>query len=378
MEDYRQDSVMRYLIGASRVKYVVLDSLFRGMCIPGGVVFHIDAHSIFYRLFRNKNLSDIMAIDDDIIVKDIVVNFINVLAHYRMYAATKLHATNDIIVYFNTKCPIYQKSLFPDYRHKEYDKYDSENKDYGKLWELTKLAFSFIANMCQYFNGIYVIENDNIDDYSAMYHFINVDKYNEAMHIIFSRNILTTQLINSKVIQLYPKRDNSYLITMDTVFTNGVLKDRKFKQSEKLTPSMLPLAWTLAGCQDICMPSSDYVRGIVDVLKVCNKLADDNMISENMSIQEFLKTYSTQVINGKIILRSVPKELVDRYRVLNIPLAYKALSTDQIQKLAKNYYDLFDQNMLEQMNELLSNINSNSDLLEITALNMDTGIIYEY
>lgn len=371
------NSIVRYLIGSSRIKYVVLDNIMKGISAPNGILFHVDAHSIFYRIFREKNLSDLMSVDNDIIIKDLTVNFINVLAHYRKYMAAKLHATNDIIVYFNTKCPQYQERWYPNYRSRLYEKYDKSNKDYGRLWECTKMAYEFITQLCQYFSGIYIIDNSNIDDFSAMYHFMNIDKYANALHIIYSRDMFATQLLSRpNTIQLISERDKSYILTGKNAINEGILRGTKKQVSESITPDMLPMIWTLTGCRSIGIDKSDWSTGFARSVKNLNDLASNHMIYSGMSIQEFLKAYSEVVKDDKVRLRSMPSELLNRYKVLDIPIAYKALSTDQIQRLGKNYYDLFDQNMLEALNELLANLNSDSDLLELTALNMDTGIRY--
>lgn len=374
MAEYEQDSIIRYLIGASRIKYVILDNLFRGITFPNGVVLHVDAHAILYRLYRNKDLDAIYSVDKDVAVKDIVVNFINVLAHYRRYMATRLEATNDIYVYFNTKLPAYQEALVSDYRKKEYEKYSKHNKDYSALTEIVLDAFEFIKGLTPYFTGIYIVENENIDDYSAMYHFMNMELYQNCMHIIFSRNVFPTQLIGPNVIQIYSKRDKSYLITPLTVFSNGILKDRKTTAGDNLVPGMLPFIWTLAGCSDLGVPPSKWSHGIVSTMKLINELADKRMINADMSIQAFLKVVSEHVKDGKFELRTVPTELVNRYRIMSIPLACQALTVDQSEKMKKNCYDLLNQTMLEELNELLAQINSDSDLLEITSLNMDRGV----
>lgn len=125
-------SIIRYLIGASRVKFSVLDEIFKEIKISKNhVTMYVDAHAILYRLYRNNVISELQNLPTEIVVRDIVISFVNVLAHYRRYIATRLHKSNDIIVVFNRELPKYQKKYYSDYQHKLYEQYNPDHKDYG-------------------------------------------------------------------------------------------------------------------------------------------------------------------------------------------------------------------------------------------------------
>ena len=105
MEDLT--SLIRYLIGASRIKYEVLENLYATiptMQYRMGVMY-VDAHSIFYRLFREKDFSTVYADSMNELVRDLVVGFFNVIGHYRRFMATRLQLDNDIYVMFNPDLP---------------------------------------------------------------------------------------------------------------------------------------------------------------------------------------------------------------------------------------------------------------------------------
>lgn len=368
-----ESSMVRYLIGRARIKYSVLDQLFRGVYIQQpGVVMFVDASSILYRLYRNRDLDMIYSVDPSIIIKDLVISFLNTLAHYRRYMMTRLNKTNDIIVFFNRIPPDYQTMIYPDYRKSWYKLFDPKHPDFGPLTAIVEEAFNFIQGLVPYFEGIYVIDNIGVDDFTAMYHMMNSPKYKDWYHLIFSRNMLTTQMIGHSCSVLYNKRDDSYMITNGTVFKNGILKGRKTGASENLTPKMLPFIWTLGGCSDIDLKKSKYANGVADAVKMLNPLADQRLLQDTMSIQGFLKELAKNVKENQVELKSIPDQLVNRYRILNLQFTSAALTDSQKINIWKSCVDLYDQFGLEEINDRLAMIGSSEELLEITNLNMST------
>lgn len=367
-------SMMKFLIGRSRIKYAVLDELFRTIYIPQDkVVFHVDASAILYRLYRNKDLDMIYSVDQDIAIRDLVISFLNVLAHYRRYLVTRLHKTNDILVYFNHKEPGYQRILFSNYRKEWYDGLKNQ-MNFGPLNHIIEEGFRFIQGLIPYFEGIYMVNGDGVDDFTAMYHTIHSKYYGNEKnwyHIIFSRNMLSTQMVDGHCCQLYNKRDDSYIIDLNTVYKNGILKGRKTAASDHMTAKFLPFIWTLGGCTDISLKKSKYMNGVADAVKSLNPIVDHRALTDDMSIQAFIKALSNY-IEPSAELRLVPTDLINRYRMLDLSLSAAAITEDQKIKIWKNHFDLYDQTGLEEINDHLSNMGENADLLEITNLNMST------
>lgn len=368
-----ESSMIRYLIGRARIKYTVLDQLFRSVYIPQpGIVMCVDASSILYRLYRTRDLDMIYSVDPNVIIKDLVISFLNTLAHYRRYMMTRLNKTNDIIVFFNRTAPDYQTMIYPDYRKSWYKLVSPKHPDFGPLTAIVEEAFNFIQGLVPYFEGIYVIDNIGVDDYTAMYHMINSPKYQNWYKLIFSRNMLTTQMIDSSCSVLYNKRDDSYMITNGTVFKNGILKGRKTGASENLTPKMLPFIWTLGGCSDIDLKKSKFANGVVDAVKMINPMADQRLLQDDMSIQSFLKEFAKITKDHQMELRSIPDQLINRYRLVNLQFTEAALTDSQKINIWKSCIDLYDQFGLEEINDRLAMIGSSEELLEITNLNMST------
>ena len=366
-------SMIHYLIGRARIKYTILDEIFHSVYIPkeNHLVFHVDASSILYRLYREKDLDTIENVPYEVAVKDLVVSFINAIGHYRRYFVTRLGMSNSIMIYFNKIQPIYQSMIFGDYRKSWYNLLKGKNAAFTGINQLVEDAMTFIGGLVPYFDGIYMMSSDGVDDYTAMKHVMKSNKYKDCYHLIFSRNLLTTQLIDPNCSVLYNKRDDSYLISNGTVFKNGVLKGRKTGASENLCAQNLPFVWCLGGCSDIDLKPSKFANGIADAVKLINPMADNGFFSGSVSIQSFLKEFSKYTKKGSAAeLKLLPENLINRYRILNLDLCEAAMTDAQKINLWKNHIDLYDQTGLEDINNKLADIGASEQLLDISNLNM--------
>ena len=201
MEDLT--SLIRYLIGASRVKYEVLENLYATiptMQYRMGVMY-VDAHSIFYRLFREKDFSTVYADSMNELVRDLVVGFFNVIGHYRRFMATRLQLDNDIYVMFNPDLPKWHEHYTDKngWCHDKYKRYDQKHPDYGFHAKAIRKAYSFIVGLSPYFEGIYCIDSTGIDEFALM---AGMGFSDDTFYTIYSRNMYCTQFVRKNVVQL--------------------------------------------------------------------------------------------------------------------------------------------------------------------------------
>ncbi len=369
------NGMVKYVVGASQIKYTILDELMEnaGIKVKRDVCLHIDANAIFYRFYRNKNLTELSRMDFDIAVRDCVVSVMNVIAHYRKYIATHLHADNSILVYYNTNPPTYQRMFYKDYMKKHYDNMSINNKDYGHITEYVLASIRYIKSLIAYVTNAYWIDTGSIDVYAAIAANIMYGK-EDRTNIILSKNVLLSQLINTDCFQIYPNRDKSYLITYDTLYSNGILNGYKsIKAENKMSAAMLPFIWALGGCKDIELKPSSYTTGIVSAIKLFNTLLSDGKLSGTVSLSKIIEEIISLAESSKVKYIHTDKDgtedLMNRYRITCLPLAVSAISRDQLITLEKSKINIFDQNGFEALNETLSN--QGDILIEITSLNMN-------
>ena len=371
--DSYQTSLIRYIIGASRIKYEVLDQLYASINFAPykmGVMY-IDAHSIFYRLFKDRNIVNLYSTDKNDLIRDIVVSFYNVLGHYRRYMATRMRLDNDIYVVFNKSVPKYNDMLVCGFYERIIKRYSTVHPDFGFINEALNSAWSFILDLSPFFEGIYCIDNQGVDDFAVIN---KLGFRDDIFYTIYTRNMYATQLIKPNVTQLYNQRDKSRLITYGTCYKSGILKDLKTVAHDKLTPDLLPILWTFAGCNDISVRSLKYINKTTTMIKIMNKMVDDNMLMKGMSIYSFLDNFgrylNTTTIPGTLILKIDKEFIINRFKALSANITSAAITSNQWAKIVAQLYDVYNENELEQLNEALVSGHVNPDLLELTNLNM--------
>ncbi|MCM1532923.1 MAG: hypothetical protein NC114_11745 [Ruminococcus flavefaciens] len=364
------------MIGASRIKFEVLDKLYQEINTSKyrmGVVY-VDAHSIFYRLYRDKNIANIYVDTKEELVRDIVVGFMNVLGHYRRYLATRLHLDNDIYVVFNRELPKYQAQFCPEFNSKLYKRYSKNDTSFGFVNEAIEVAWNFILGLSPYFEGIYCINNQGIDDFSL---FAKLGFQDDIFYTIYSKSMFATQLLQSNVVQLYNRRDDSRLITKGTCYKNGILYELKTKADPGLTPDMLPLLWAFAGCGDVSVKTTKYIGKISTMIKIANQMIKTGDLVPGMSIQSFLDALPGHMPDKKLQLKVDRSYFIDRYRAMSAHMGAAAITSDQIARVAAQCYDIYNETELEQMNELLAAGAMDPELLEIMNLNMSEAFRYD-
>lgn len=384
MED---KSLIRYIIGASRVKFDQLDELIRNHKDLVGVNFRntfnmavvmVDANSIFYRLYRDSDLAAVYADRRNELVRDLVVGFMNVLGHYRRYIATRLHLSNDIFVAFNMDPCKYQRSLVPDYGNKYMLRYDKDNPTYGFINEALRDAWKFIVSLSAYFEGIYCFDLKKVDEFSTILAAISPSDKN--LYITFSRSPIPLQLLDNATqptpnwFQLISKRDNSIFVDRNDCFEKMILADRKLRPHPKLSCGDLPYLWALSGCPYVSVGSTKYAKSIVDAIRIVNKAFDDGgmMLIKNMSFPVFCDSIGDYTKRSRIELHTDIPKLMKRFKAMNLYLSAGALSNDQRLAIKRNLVDMYDQTELEKLNDLLAQGSDDPNLLEIENLNMST------
>lgn len=375
-EGFDKGSIVRYLIGAAQVKFEVLDRCLSAVTSDcDTVIFHLDADAILYRLYRKRDLSIIYSVPTEVAIKDIVVNLANVVGHYRRYCITRLRKRCIVYLYYNDIVPLYQNTLCPGYRHSWYDMFDERHVEYGPLFKTVSKAMPFVASILQYTTGNYVIENRGVDNPTAINYFIRKisdiakqdRRWASVRHVIVSRSIVTMQLLNNDIVQLYSKRDKSYVITADTAYTKGVFAAVKSKGPEFLRPPAIPYLIMLGGFKELDIEPTTHAHGISRAAVLVGRAIKHER--EQYSPELVLNNLA-QVVKNPDQFQKDREMLTARYNAVRLSSAIYAVTKTIRIRMDGSIVDLYDQNALEEINNLLSKINVDGNLLEITNLNL--------
>lgn len=390
-----ESSLVRYILGASKTKYAVLDELFNRSNFRDYdcVYFLVDGHAIFQKLFQNREIAPQYADNFEDLVQDIVIGFYNVLGHYRRYFATHLERDNVIIASFNDTAPKYETELLPGFEEKQYWRYSKENIDYYLVNKALKAAWSYICSLSRYFEDIYCIHQPGVNDFTTLSYAAQNCLHKplrRTMYVYLTKNQYAAQFIlrfDSMI--LYPSRDDTKLYTYDNIVNDWILKKNKTKVSNLFLPNMLLPIWCYCGLKDISVEALPFFAG-----RMAKFIAGvDAMEARAMQRQpqsQAMRSLSMRELNSLIpsffpkIKRSaaemqvfcVQKQIFTRYRALSSYFSLRALAINQKENIRSQLINLYDQNELEDYNNILANGEIDPNLLELDNLNMSRAPRY--
>ena len=361
------NSMAKLLINASRIKYSVLDELFKDIKIQSDTVnLFIDGHYLFYRLLKESNASDVYASEENEIIMEIVLAVLNTIGHYRRYIATRLGKSNRIFLVMNRKVPKYQGSLIHKYGKTHYETYDGTHKDYGPINVATEKAIEFISGLIPYFEDVFMIDSSGVEETVAMSYIMGCEEAQGDFNIIYTRNEMSFQLMDDHCVVLFPRRDESKIITAKT-WSAYVTRTAKYEAPE-IPVQYIPIYLSICGlkCRDI---PSCYLRGSVNAIKTIKNLIDSGEVKDDISGKVFLDVISNLKTKKERKPSAEEAEIMRLvYKAVYIPACIAALTDAQKTKILSSIYNLYDQVGLEKINEKLIEFD---DVLDITNLNMN-------
>lgn len=359
-------NMIKLIINASRIKYTVLDELLKPIKIQQSTInFFIDMSCIFRKIYQNKNNVYELFHNTDEFVMDIVIAILNTVAHYRRYLYTRLGKSNRIFLVYNTQIPAFQKSLLIHYGEKVYPMYQTNHPDFGAMNHAIQKAIHFIQEIVPYIEDVFFIENQKVEELVTMSYIMGCEEVKNDFHIILTRNPMVYQMLDDRCVSLYPKRDESKLITSNTWATFETSKIQYTPPAFRT--NFVPIFLAIRGIKERNI-SPVYLRGITQIFKLFEKLESGHYLGERFSLQTFLDSISIIQKNKERLPTDNDIILMKRmYRAFHIPSGVAAMTTVQYNTILTSIYNIYDQTGLEQLNELLIQTN---DILSLQDLNM--------
>lgn len=386
MGDLSSFTLIKPIVGQSMVKFKVLDDLFKNVVIrQDTVVFYIDVYAIVCRCYNPNMVEKINHMNPKMVLIDFVVSIMNCLGHYRFFTVKNLGKKSKIVLTHETKLTPYQEQLYPDYRYDRIKKFDLDNPVYGDMNKILMDAYKFVQSICTYLEGIYVIDPDiGVDGDTIAALLRNADQFKDCFHVLFTRNLAATQLVSDDTVVFFNKREDSVVLTRKNCLTEGIFKRRcsketKQKFAKQISPSLIPYICMLAGCEHYLKP---FKRNFpIDVAaKLIIKMLENGDITRNVALPTFLEQlerYQHLAHDKKKDLNlDLPyydkddyNELINRYRVISIPLNALAATKSQILAIYKRLVDVYNQPYLDDVSDMLSALKDPDRLIDFDKLN---------
>ena len=357
-------SMLKVLIGSSRIKYSVLDDLFKDhTIIDKKITMVIDGYALVRKLYQPDFYSDIDRLDSDVFIQEFVSSVLNTLAHYRRYFITRLHKKNQIYIVWNRTLPTYQDEILPWYGEAYFYKLNIANAETHALNKVLEKAIKFLKEMVQYFDGIYYLDTEGIADHAIVR--LLMHEHPNDTFILYTKNEIWLQFCGtSHVLYLRPDRDKSLLID------SAGISEYLFRK-QKYTPKFIKadnvrhlLAITGVKERDI-EPVGGYRK--TSIAKAIDKMVGEAAYISNMNIRLFVETLNDYL--KKEYTSKETDKIEDNFRCIDAKLCLDALSKGKIKKVLQSRIDLYDESGLEDLNEMFVDAD---DVINISDLNLCT------
>lgn len=354
------DSLVPLLINSAKIKYAVLDDLFKDVHIPDNTVnLYLDGFYIFYKLYRSEYLVDVNTTDIGSFIKDVVISTLNTVAHYRRYLFTRLHKTNRIFIVFNRRAPKYQTALISYYGKAYYEKLYPTHFQYGPINLIIEQAVDMLKELCSYIEDVFLIDNRQVEDHTTIAY---LKTLYSGFNIYYSRNELMSLIMDRNSLCIYPKRDDSKLSGYNTFFYNYFSKV-KYKPIY-LTTEYAKFYFILSGVKSKSIPGT-CVNGQVKGSRILDSMIESDSIDIHTSLQRFIEILPRFLKRGLALEEE--KSMTLLYKAIDVRTSMAALTSAQKARINNSLVNLFDQSGLEELNELIAMAD---DTINLTDLNM--------
>lgn len=345
------------MINSQRVKYAILDELFKGDVLKDKdtVNIYFDMHTVISNLYRDNQSAEIAAILNDGSVVELVIGILNLAAHYRRYFHKYHGKCNKIFFILNKKIPNYNSSQMP-YGHVFFDRYSSCNKNHELVNYVYEKMLTPLKEMIKGFKWMYLIESSAIEDTATIkYLAVNHPGHN----IIFTKTELLYQLVNDDFMILRPSFDKTVLLTKQNLLSN-YFGDVKYTP-DYMTSEILPVFQTILGVRERNIDSMN-IRGKVKLAKIFDKMLDGRIISNNVTIKSFIDVFMQ-------VCQTDDSDFYDtlyyRYCAISAQMSFLALTRVEMAKINACIEDTYHDNSINEFNDYLHI----KDKLDIAALN---------
>lgn len=356
-------SMVSMLVNASRIKYAVLDDILKKKRIPNGTInFMIDGYALFERFYSAGYYSDLDHVDEGVFVQEFVSAALNTLAHYRRYFATRLKRPNRIFIIWNQEYPDYQLDLNDEYGESYFAKfcYEGGSSERQATNKAIKTALGFLREMVQYFDGIYYINSDGVEDHAVVR--LLMKQYPDAVNFLFTKNDIWLQFCSNRTFIIRPNRDKSRLITGNNI---GKYIFRKTKYTtNNIDPDNIRHILSVAGVKSRDISPVGGYR-IATICKGIDKLVDKGTYLDNMNFRRFMNELNT--VLKKPYLDSEIDKAEANFRCIDAKHALLGVPKGKWKKILQSRIDLYDMKGLVELNEAMSDAD---DVIKIMDLSM--------
>ena len=327
--------VIEPIINFQKIRYVKLSELLddKGFKIRRRFNVFINMETILDYFYKE----DIIAAMNSLKSREniiLVPEFLNLIAHYRHYFATRYQAKSRFFIYHINKGVTRAKH---NYMSKILNKYSKDNIHTGMMNEIFRSNINMISNICKYIPKVYFIQSDGLEPSIIPYYII--DKYSKEKdyNIIISRDYYDYQLTNF---------NNSFMLTAagnrSKIYNNHDAINKKVRNSHEeygLTAWHIPFIIALIGDKDRNIERVDKITP-KKACKLIGSISKNNRYEHSSLQYEINKLIDT-------------KDLFNyNLRITSLDYQNKNINKIDEELICKDLVDMYDINALIELNSV--------------------------
>jgi hypothetical protein len=276
----------------------------------------------------------------------IVNSILGLVTHYRKFISGSGKTTNFYII-FNDENSEYKTSIIEGYRNEHYSIFKSKDLKNVVTNHIIKKACKILETICPNLLNIHFINESGIEFEDVCRYLIDEHSDNKDYNIVFTKDIVSFQLVSDDTCILRPKRDMSYILDSTNFWDSLCNNDLNIKYKPKDLPYDAYVYYlAIKGIKNRQIPA--IITGNVRILRLMDELYSLNILQSGVVSRMFADEFYQ-----RCSLTSDTEVFLNNHRVLtnnkNRPMSSQAknrISTT----LSFNYYRF---NELEEFNEYL-------------------------
>ena len=341
------------IFNSHKIKFGIMEILFRDVEVKEAihtVNIFINIESI-YHLFHNQYVEDsIIAMDKKELSQFhscVISNTLNLAAHYRWFF-TKNKISTNIVFYMNQYSKyIHQNNFLHNKKYRDKYVYNyTDNPNYEGINLIMKSVLKALDNIVDYIDGVYFVSSDRIESSLIPMVMIEDKLLKGQINLMVTRDDYDLQYVNKKFLVMYPKGDESCIVTKDNLF-NVIQQKYEFFNDYKLPSYLFSFILAVVGDK---RRSIGKIKGVgwSTIYKNLTKLFKKMDISEDEYIS--FEQLALAIKEDPTAPESNREKVISNYMCIDLDRQYAMVSEAQKLSIERQILDRYEADALKKLN----------------------------
>lgn len=341
------------IFNSHKIKFGIMEILFRDVEVKEAihtVNIFINIESI-YHLFHNQYVEDsIIAMDKKELSQFhscVISNTLNLAAHYRWFF-TKNKISTNIVFYMNQYSKyIHQNNFLHNKKYRDKYVYNyTDNPNYEGINLIMKSVLKALDNIVDYIDGVYFVSSDRIESSLIPMVMIEDKLLKGQINLMVTRDDYDLQYVNKKFLVMYPKGDESCIVTKDNLF-NVIQQKYEFFNDYKLPSYLFSFILAVVGDK---RRSIGKIKGVgwSTIYKNLTKLFKKMDISEEEYIS--FEQLALAIKEDPTAPESNREKVISNYMCIDLDRQYAMVSEAQKLSIERQILDRYEADALKKLN----------------------------